>query len=301
MPVSLAELVNQGITTARVKAYDEDSKKFVAAVAKEIRIEKYIDKLKVITMEDGVSMRCTDTHLIMDADGEYIPADNIREGQQLSGGHTVTHVSIITLPEKVPVYDMTVPKYLNFVLENGLIVHNSGKSFSAKREIFNVFLVTTDDIIICDPESEYGAIVRRLGGQVIRISPTSTDFINPMDLNLNYSDDENPLSLKSDFILSLCELIVGGKDGLQPVEKTIIDRCVRLVYRDYLNDPRPRICLSWRTCITSCGIRTKRRRSTSPPLWKSTSQARSTSLTTVPASISPTALSASILKNLANS
>jgi type IV secretory pathway VirB4 component len=60
-----------------------------------------------------------------------------------------------------------------------------------------------------------------------------------MDLNLDYSDDENPLSLKSDFILSLCELIVGGKEGLQPIEKTIIDRCVRLVYRDYLNDPKP--------------------------------------------------------------
>ena len=60
-----------------------------------------------------------------------------------------------------------------------------------------------------------------------------------MDLNLDYSDDESPLSLKSDFILSLCELIVGGKEGLQPVQKTIIDRCVRLVYHDYLNDPRP--------------------------------------------------------------
>ena len=96
-----------------------------------------------------------------------------------------------------------------------------------------------DDIIICDPESEYGSLVRRLNGQVIRISPTSSDCINPMDLNLNYSDDENPLSLKSDFILSLCELIVGGKEGLQPVEKTVIDRCVRLVYRNYLNDPRP--------------------------------------------------------------
>ena len=60
-----------------------------------------------------------------------------------------------------------------------------------------------------------------------------------MDLNLDYSDDDNPLSLKSDFILSLCELIVGGKDGLAPVEKTIIDRCVRIVYRDYLNDPKP--------------------------------------------------------------
>ena len=124
---------------------------------------------------------------------------------------------------------------------NGLILGmpGSGKSFSAKREIANVFLVTDDDIIICDPEAEYGPLVEHLHGQVIKISPTSTDYINPMDLNLNYSDDENPLSLKSDFILSLCELIVGGKDGLMPVEKTIIDRCVRLVYRNYLNDPRP--------------------------------------------------------------
>lgn len=124
---------------------------------------------------------------------------------------------------------------------NGLILGTpgSGKSFAAKREIANVFLVTDDDIIICDPEAEYGPLVERLHGQVIKISPTSTHYINPMDLNLNYSDDENPLSLKSDFILSLCELIVGGKDGLMPVEKTIIDRCVRMVYRDYLNDPRP--------------------------------------------------------------
>ncbi len=124
---------------------------------------------------------------------------------------------------------------------NGLILGTpgSGKSFSAKREISNVFLVTDDDIIICDPESEYGALVEHLGGQVIKISPVSQDYINPMDLNLNYSEDENPLTLKSDFILSLCELIVGGKEGLQPVEKTIIDRCVRMVYRNYLQYPTP--------------------------------------------------------------
>ena len=124
---------------------------------------------------------------------------------------------------------------------NGLILGTpgSGKSFSAKREISNVFFVTDDDIIICDPESEYGALVERLDGQVIKISPTSEDFINPMDLNLNYSDDENPLTLKSDFILSLCELIVAVKDGLQPVEKTIIDRCVRRVYTEYLANPVP--------------------------------------------------------------
>ena len=131
---------------------------------------------------------------------------------------------------------------------NGLILGTpgSGKSFSAKREISNGFLLCPeDDIIICDPEGEYAPLVERLHGQVIKISPTGKGYdgrpcyINPMDLNLDYSDDENPLSLKSDFILSLCELIVGGKDGLAPVEKTIIDRCVRLVYREYLNDPCP--------------------------------------------------------------
>ena len=126
---------------------------------------------------------------------------------------------------------------------NGLFLGTpgSGKSFSAKREIVNVFLLTEDDIIIADPENEYGPLVERFGvqGQVIDISPNSTNYINPMDINLDYSDDENPVTLKSDFLLSLCDLIIGGKEGLSPIEKTIIDRCTRLVYRDYLQDPRP--------------------------------------------------------------
>ena len=122
---------------------------------------------------------------------------------------------------------------------NGIVLGTpgTGKSFSAKREIANAFLTTKDDIIICDPEAEYFPLVNRLNGQVIRISPNSTQYINPLDINLNYSEDENPLALKSDFVLSMCELIVGGKNGLEPIEKTIIDRCVRLVYREYLANP----------------------------------------------------------------
>ncbi|WP_110326415.1 VirB4-like conjugal transfer ATPase, CD1110 family [Hungatella effluvii] len=124
---------------------------------------------------------------------------------------------------------------------NGLILGTpgSGKSFAAKREMTNAFLITDDDIIICDPEAEYYPLVQRLHGQVIRISPTSTQYVNPMDINLNYSEDDNPLALKSDFILSLCELVIGGKEGLQPVEKTVIDRAVRNVYRLFLADPDP--------------------------------------------------------------
>ena len=124
---------------------------------------------------------------------------------------------------------------------NGLILGTpgSGKSFSAKREIANAFLVTDDDVIICDPESEYSALVNKLNGQCVVISPSSSQFINPMDINANYSEEDNPVALKADFVLSLCELIVGGKDGLQPIEKTVIDRCVHQIYQGYFNDPKP--------------------------------------------------------------
>ena len=122
---------------------------------------------------------------------------------------------------------------------NGLYlgVPGSGKSFSAKREIINVFLATSDRILIVDPMGEYAPLVKRLGGEVIEIAPDSPHHINPLDIKLTETHDENPLALKADFILSLMELVVGGKDGLQPIERTVIDRCTRLVYIDVMKDP----------------------------------------------------------------
>lgn len=124
---------------------------------------------------------------------------------------------------------------------NGLVfgTPGSGKSMSCKREITHIILTTLDNVIICDPEAEYYPLVNRLHGQVIRLSSTSKDFVNPLDINANYSEDENPLALKSDFVLSFCELIMGGKSGLKAIEKTVIDRAVQMIYRSYFADPRP--------------------------------------------------------------
>ena len=124
---------------------------------------------------------------------------------------------------------------------NGLVfgTPGSGKSMSCKREIAYVMLTTSDNIIICDPEDEYSPLVKRMGGQVIRLSPNSTDYVNPLDINLNYSEEENPLALKSDFVLSFCELIMGSKTGLEAIEKTVIDRAVQIIYQPYFADPRP--------------------------------------------------------------
>lgn len=124
---------------------------------------------------------------------------------------------------------------------NGLFLGTpgSGKSFSAKREMIDTFLRTTDDIIICDPEGEYFPFVKRLGGDEVKLAITSDDFINPLDISLDYGEGENPVAFKSDFILTMMELIAGGKTGLTARQKTIVDRCVQIIYRPFIENPIP--------------------------------------------------------------
>ena len=125
---------------------------------------------------------------------------------------------------------------------NGIIlgIPGSGKSFAAKREMMFVLLFTHDDVIICDPEGEYYSLVKAMKGQVIRIAPNSKHYINPLDFDLqNYGKDDDPLSMKAEFILSLCEMILGGKDGLEAVQKSVIDLALKQIYQKYFLDPKP--------------------------------------------------------------
>ena len=124
---------------------------------------------------------------------------------------------------------------------NGIILGTpgSGKSFSAKREILGTFLMTKDDIIISDPEGEYFPLVQALHGQVIKLATDSTDYINPMDIQLSHQNDKDALKIKSDFIITLCDVIAGGKDGLENDEKGIIDECIRDIYCKYFENPLP--------------------------------------------------------------
>lgn len=124
---------------------------------------------------------------------------------------------------------------------NGLILGTpgSGKSFSAKREILSCFLQTKDDIVVCDPEGEYFPLIKALNGEVVRLSSNSTDYLNPMDIYIEDKDDRDALKLKSDFIITLLDLIAGGKDGLENDEKGIIDECIREIYVKYYENPIP--------------------------------------------------------------
>jgi len=222
-----------------VNSFDFQKQELVKARGYDVRCTKEVTELVEVELENGEIVRCTPDHWFLTQSAGYVEACNLKVGAKFIPEHEVKAVRFLSLEEAVPVYDISVEGYQNFLLSCGVVVHNSGKSFAAKRELANVFFATQDDIIIGDPEGEYYPLVHALGGQVIHISPTSHDYINPMDINLDYSDDDNPLGFKSDFILSLCELIMGSRNGIEAEEKSVIDRCLPLVYQKYFENPTP--------------------------------------------------------------
>ena len=119
---------------------------------------------------------------------------------------------------------------------NGIILGmpGTGKSFSAKREMEQVILNSNDMVYVIDPQGEYSPLIKLLGGSEIEIQIGSDKYLNPMDMDIEYAGDEDPITLKSDYICSIIEIALKSPYGLSPVQKTVINRCVRLVYKDYM-------------------------------------------------------------------
>lgn len=169
-----------------------------------------INALRTLTTESLAVFNPFRVQEIMDKDGIYY------------GENAISHNLIMVNKENL----LNQSAFL-------LGVPGSGKSFSAKELIVFLALSTNDDILVCDPENEYSALIKALGGEVIHIAAGSDDHINAMDMTQGYGEGKNPIIDKSEFILSLFEQL--DKNGLGPKEKSIIDRCVALVYEDYQN------------------------------------------------------------------
>ena len=151
--------------------------------------------------------------------------------QELFQGGKATYYGLNALSR-----NLIMASRLNLKNPNGLVLGTpgAGKSMSAKREMVDVFLKTPDDILVCDPEGEYYPLITLLNGQVISISASSQVYINPMEIYLNTQTKENPIAVKSEFLISFMELVAGGM--LYPEEKTVIDSCVKDIYTQWIND-----------------------------------------------------------------
>lgn len=181
-----------------------------------------------------IGLKCVNIKrtLTTSAVAAFVPFSSV----ELFQGNKATYYGLNTLSKNLIMADRKLLKN-----PNGLFLGTpgSGKSFSVKREILDVFLKTSDDIIICDPEGEYYPLVQALNGERIRIASNSEQFINPMDVTIDDYLFKNPLDViadKSNFIITLCELIINGQYGISAEERSVIDACVKNIYLRFINN-----------------------------------------------------------------
>ena len=226
---------------------------FVVAKGRHVRKVKDVHDLAIVHLSNGETVRCTIDHLWMTPDGFYKQAKDLEAGMALksvSGDITVKSVEIKSkLPMPVPVFDLEQENrdnsrdYENYTLGSGVVVHNSGKSFTSKVEMLSVFLKSNADIVVIDPEDEYTGLAEMLGGEVIKIVPGGDNHINPMEIvSQDYEIDEetSPINAKADFILRLCECIVKSPFGINSVQETVIDECVHKLFDPFVVDGKLR-------------------------------------------------------------
>lgn len=215
-----------------VYSFDPKTKKTVNATARRPKINTHVKEKAVVILNNGQTIDCSKEHRFMMEDGSFKEAFELKPGMQLMPELKVVSVSVIPLVRPMPMYDLTVDYYENFLLDSGVFVHNCGKSFATKREIVNVLLGTDDDVIIIDPENEYMPLTQGFNGQVINVSPSSPDHMNFMDIDPDYGAGEtDPISAKVDYLMSYCECASGT---LTPGQKTIIDRVARKIYTPFM-------------------------------------------------------------------
>ncbi|MBQ2938546.1 MAG: DUF87 domain-containing protein [Clostridia bacterium] len=241
----------------------EESKEFLDdLITRDQRM--FLSVLTIVHLADSKEELDSDTESLLTTASKHLCQLSILKYQQLDGLNTVMPYGVrkinalrtltteslsVFMPFKVQeIQDSKGIYYGKNIISKNLImidrkelqngnsfilgVSGSGKSFTAKQEITSIALRDKNaDIIVIDPEAEYKPLIKSLGGEVIKISATSDNHINALDLNKNYGD-KNPIIDKSEFVLSLCEQAIGGK-AISSMQKSIIDRCTSLVYRYY--------------------------------------------------------------------
>lgn len=216
----------------------------------EENLKKYEEQLKLIGNKNLITIRPLNMQqenglaTCLPIGNKKIAIDRLMTSQTVS---SIIPFSVLDINQNKGMYYGLNAASQNMILYNRasgtnyssciLGMPGSGKSFAAKREMINVLLNTNDEIYVIDPEREYKIIADKLGGTVVKIANGSNVYLNPFDLNINNVDDEtmsDPVKTKCDFIQTICEIMVGGKHGLTPIEESIIDRCTRNIYTEYI-------------------------------------------------------------------